>query len=264
VERSTVPRRFALALTVCICAGLPGIASAAQTARLDVKLTPERLGAGTTIIFGFQINGGNGKVPSPLTEIDLSYPANLGVGTSGLGFDTCPQAKLEAQGPEGCPADSRMGYGSALVEVPFGPLVIRETATIRAFSAPVTNGRLALLFYASGESPIYAQLVFPAVIENAQAPFGGSLNTTLPLVPSVPEAPDAAVVRLRATIGPLNLTYYEKVRGRSVGYQPRGIVLPRTCPRGGFPFSASFSFQDGAHARATATVPCPKSHGAGR
>jgi len=257
VKKWIVHRRLALTVAACVCCCLPGVATATQTARLDVHLTPERLGAGTTIIFGFQITGGGGQVPSPLTELNLSYPAHLGIGASGLGFNTCRPAKLEAQGPEGCPADSRMGYGSALVEVPFGPQVIHETARIWTFSAPVKDGRLALLFYAVGASPIDAELVFPAVIENAPAPFGGSLDTILPLVPSVPEAPDAAVVRLRSTIGPLNLTYYERVRGRLVAYKPRGIVLPRTCPRGGFPFAASFSFQDGSHTTASDTVPCP-------
>ncbi len=150
-----------------------------------------------------------------------------------------------------------MGYGSALVEVPFGPLVVDETATTRTYSAPVSNGRLALLFYAEGESPIYAQLVFPAIVDTAAPPFGGSLNTTLPLVTSVPEAPDAAVVRLHSTIGPLNLTYHERVHGRRVSYTPKGIMLPKSCPRGGFPFAVSFTFQDGTSTTATSNVPCP-------
>ncbi len=250
-------RVLALAAVACVCACLPGAAWASQTARLDVRFTPERLGAGTTIAFGFQITGAGGRVPSPLTEIDLRYPANLGIGTSGLGLESCLPATLEAFGPEGCPADSRMGYGSALVEVPFGPDVVHETATTETFSAPVSNGQLALLFYADGETPISAQLVFPAVVATALPPFGGSLNTTLPLVPTLPEAPDAAVVRLRSTIGPLNLTYYELIRGRRVAYTPKGIVLPKSCPRGGFPFAVDFSFEDGTHASAAASVACP-------
>lgn len=124
--------------------------------------------------------------------------------------------------------------------------------------APVSKGRLALLFYANGESPIYAQLVFPAIVNTAPAPFGGSLNTTLPLVPSVPGAPDAAVVRLRSTIGPLNLTYYEQIHGQRTAYTPKGIVLPRSCPHGGFPFSADFRFEDRTRATAATSVPCPR------
>ncbi len=250
-------RVLALTTVACVCAFLSGTAWAVQTAKLDVRLTPERLGAGTTIVFGFQITGAKGGVPSPLTEINLQYPANLGIGTSGLGIESCLPATLEALGPGGCPADSRMGFGSALVEVPFGPIIVHETATTETFSAPVSNGQLALLFYANGEEPISTQLVFPAVVATAPPPFGGSLNTTLPPVQSVPEAPDAAVVRLNSTIGPLNLTYYEQIRGRRVPYNPKGIVLPKSCPRGGFPFAANFSFQNGSRTRATTSVACP-------
>ncbi len=253
-----------LTAAVCLCACLPSAGWARQTAKLDVTLKPDKPGAGTTIAFGFQITGARGRVPSPLTGIDLRYPANLGIGSSGLGLESCLPATLETFGPEGCPADSQMGYGSALVEVPFGPEVIHETARTRTFSAPVSKGRLALLFYAEGESPIYAQLVFPATVETALPPYGGSLNTTLPLVPSVPEAPDAAVVRLRSTIGPLNLTYYEQVHGKRVAYTPKGIVLPKNCPRDGFPFAADFNFADGTRASARTSVPCPGSPSARR
>jgi hypothetical protein len=246
-----------IAAAACACACSTGMALASQTAKLDVRLQPERLGTGTTIIFGFQITGSGDRVPSPLTEIDLRYPGNLGIEGSGLGVDECLRPTLEALGPAGCPVDSRMGYGSALVEVPFGPLIVRETATTKTFMAPISRGRLALLFYADGESPISAQIVFPAVITTAPSPFGGSLDTTVPLVPSVPQAPNVAVVRLRTTLGPLHLTYYKRVRGRRTAYTPRGIVLPRSCPQGGFPFAAHFGFEDGTHTTAATNIPCP-------
>lgn len=250
-------RAIIAAAAVCAWACVPAVAWAGQTAKLEVTLIPDRLGAGTTIDFGFQIEGTGGGVPSPLTKIDLRYPANLGIGSSGLGLESCGQDALDAFGPQACPADSQMGYGSALVVVPFGPDLVEETARTRTFSAPVSKGRLALLFFAEGETPISAQLVFPAVVATAPPPYGGSLNTALPLVPSFPEGPDAAVVKLRSTIGPLNLTYYEQVHGKRVAYTPKGIVLPKSCPRGGFPFAANFSFQDASHTSATASVPCP-------
>jgi hypothetical protein len=80
---------------------------------------------------------------------------------------------------------------------------------------------------------------------------------TVPLVPSLPEAADVAVVRVRSTFGPEHLTYYKRVRGRVVPYKPRGVILPDRCPRGGFPFAATFTFQDGSHASAGTAVPCP-------
>jgi hypothetical protein len=232
-------------------------AQALQSARLRADLIPEHLGQGTTISFSFTIATTTGRVPSPLTGIDLLYPANLGLGTSGLGLETCAAAVLEALGPEGCPSQSRMGYGTAVVEIPFGPKIISETAFTDIFMAPLQQGHLGLLFYASGSSPVSAQIVFPGLVLPASNPFGGDLATTIPLVPTLPEAPNAAVVHLSSTIGPLHLTYYEHAHGRFLPYHPKGIVLPRTCPAGGFRFAARFSFEDGAHTRAYTTVPCP-------
>jgi hypothetical protein len=249
----------ALLAAVCLsCTWLTTPARAAPTVRLSAALTPERLGAGTTIKFGFTVSGETGRAPLPIREIDLLYPANLGIATSGLGISTCRAAVLEAMGPPGCPSNSVIGYGSALVEVPFGPETLQEMTRTTTFMAPLQNGKLGLLFYADGESPVSAQLVFPGLVLPAPVPFGGELNATLPLVPSVPEAPDAALVKLTTTLGPSHITYYEYRKGHTIPYHPRGILLPDTCPRGGFRFAARFLFNDGSHASAHAEVACPQ------
>lgn len=239
-------------------AEVPTTAPTPATAMLHARLSPERLGRGTTIVFGFTLATPTGQVPSPLTGLDLYYPADLGIGTSGLGLETCSAAILEADGPEGCPSQSQMGYGKALVEVPFGPAVLSESAQTFIFMAHLQEGHLGLVFYADGHSPVSAQIVFHGLVLPAPSPFGGDLSTSFPLVPTLPGAPNAAVVRLRSTIGPLHLTYYERVRGRYRPYHPRGIVLPPTCPRGGFRFAASFVFENGTHTSADTSVPCPR------
>lgn len=71
----------------------------------------------------------------------------------------------------------------------------------------------------------------------------------MPLVPSLPDGPPVALVAAHVTLGG-NLSYYEKRQGRTVAYRPRGIGLPRYCPKGGFRFSATFSFIDGTNAAA--------------
>jgi hypothetical protein len=248
---------LSLLLAILACVWLAPRAQAAQTARLQVALTPEHLGKGSTIVFGFEIATSTGGVPSPLTELNLSYPANLGLATSGLGLATCSIAELEEDGVGSCPPNSQMGYGSAVIEVPIGPSILRERGTITTFMAPLRNGNLGLLFYAAAESPISAQLFFSGLVLPAALPFGGRLNVMVPLIPSLPEAPYAAVVSLRSTIGPLHLTYYERVHGKTLAYQPNGISLPAHCPRGGFPFAATFKFADGTGASAHASVPCP-------
>ena len=244
-----------LVLLSCTC--LPAPAGAAQTVKLHASLTPERLGAGTTIAFAFTVSTTAGKVPSPLSGVDLLYPANLGLATSGLGLATCTTYILEELGPEGCPSESQMGYGSGLVEVPFGPEILQEAATTKVFMANLSQGHLGLVFYAYGVTPVAAQIVFPGLVLPAPDPYGGDLTTTIPPVPTLPGAPDASVVKLSTTIGPEHITYYERVRGRYLPYHPRGIVLPRTCPPGGFEFAARFTFQDATHASARTTVPCP-------
>jgi hypothetical protein len=248
-----------LLAVLCACSPwLTTAAGAAPTVRLRAALTPERLGAGTTIHFGFTVDNETGRAPAPIREIDLLYPANLGIATSGLGISTCTAAILELEGPPGCPSNSVIGYGSALVEVPFGPETLQETTRTTTFMAPIQHDRLGLLFYADGESPVSAQLVFPGLVLPAAHPFGGDLSATLPLVPSVPEAPDAALVKLTTTLGPSHITYYEYKRGHTIPYHPSGILLPRTCPHGGFQFAAQFLFNEGGHSSAHTTVACPR------
>jgi hypothetical protein len=255
---SRAPLVAGLLVAICVlCAGLAAPARSELTAKLRAALTPEHLGAGTTIHFGFTIANPSGLPPVPIRQIDLLYPANLGIATSGLGLSTCQATVLEALGPPGCPSNSVMGYGSGLVEVPFGPELLQERTRTTTFMAPIKAGQLSLLFYVDGESPVSAQLVFPGLVLPAPTPFGGDLNANLPLVPSVPDAPDAALVKLSTTLGPSHITYYEYRKGHTIPYHPRGIILPRTCPKGGFQFAARFSFNDGTHGGAHATVPCP-------
>jgi hypothetical protein len=152
-----------------------------------------------------------------------------------------------------------MGHGSAFVEVPFETEVVEETASVAVVRAPAPGGDVAMLLYAEGVIPVDAAVVFPAVVTGARRPFGGNIKMTVPLVPTLPGGPDVVVVRAHATIGPSHLTYYEDVRGRRVAYTPRGLLLPVRCPKGGFPFQASFGFLDGSDAAAETRVLCPRS-----
>jgi hypothetical protein len=244
-------------LAAVLCLSLPGTASGLQSVRLHATFTPEHLGHETTVGFAFQITASGNRVPSPLTGIEVSYPVELGFALSELGLANCSARALEAFGPPGCPTNSLMGYGTALAEIPIGPLILRETVQVDAFRAPNHDGHLALLIYAAGETPVSAQIAFPAVVLPAPAPFGGRLDMSIPLVPSLPEAPDVAVVQFHSTLGPQHIRYREHVHGRILEYEPKGIPLPARCPRGGFPFAAEFRFMDGSNAVAHTAVPCP-------
>jgi hypothetical protein len=260
LARGVLVRGVALlgALMPLVGFGFPASAPAAPSVKIHASFTPERLGRGTTVGFGFDVAVPVGQDPLPLAQLDVRYPAQLGIATSGLGVASCTAATLEALGPKGCPVESLMGHGSALTEIPFGPGILRETASITIVRGPVQNGQASLLFYSEGGTTVDAQVVFTGLLLPAPAPFGGVVSTSLPPIPTLPESFDVALVRLRYTLGPGGLTYYERIHGELVPYHPRGIILPSSCPRGGFPFAASFVFLGGEHTRATTEVPCPR------
>jgi hypothetical protein len=240
--------------------GLPSPASAQATpsATLSAAFTPDRLAQRTTLSFGFRISAGAGVLPPAMTEADLSYPGDLGIALSGLGLATCTEATLQALGPGSCPANSIMGYGEALTEIALGPNIVGETSPLTILRAPDREGHIGLLFYATGTAPIEARAVFAGALLPAPPPFGGTVSIAVPPTPSLPGAPDVALVQLHATLGPSGVTYFEEAAHQTLAYRPTGILLPNSCPRGGFPFAAELSFVDGSRASAHAAVPCPR------
>jgi hypothetical protein len=237
------------------------IASTPTSARLTAALRPMRLGARATLDFGFSFTAARDQVPPPLTEIQLRYPSNLGIALSGLGLQTCDAKTLETSGPPGCSPNAIMGYGEAFTAILLGTSIVAERAPITILRAPDEDGRLALLFYAEGTAPVDTRIVFPGLLLPSSAPFGGLVNIGVPLVPTLPGAPYISVVRLRATVGPSGVTYYEHNGGMTLAYRPTGILLPRGCPRHGFQFQARFDFLDGTHANARTAIPCAHARG---
>jgi hypothetical protein len=234
-----------------------GALAVSEHATLNASFAPDRLGTPTTITFGFHLATTEGTAPPPLTDLDLKLPAGMNYTTTTLGLAICQPAALVAKGLAGCPANSRLGYGSAYVEVPFGTGSGHEIPEIQAVSGPSPKGNLTVLFYANGLYPVSAQLVFSGEVLPASGRFGSQLATTVPLVTSVPGGPDVSILSVTSTIGPSHLTYYKHVHGQLVPFRPRGVSVPERCPRGGFPFVAEFTFQDGSQTSAQTNVPCP-------
>ncbi|MHB1539626.1 MAG: hypothetical protein ACYCYN_14215, partial [Solirubrobacteraceae bacterium] len=199
-----------------------------------------------------------GGVPPPLTQIELRYPRNLGIDLSKLGLETCTSAELESSGPRGCPTNSVMGYGVVNTSVELGRSVVAENAPITIFRAPTNDGRFGLLFYAEGRHPVQTDIVFSGILLPAGEPFGGRVSIGVPLVSTLPGAPYVSVVHLRASIGPRRVTYYERQGGLTFAYKPLGILMPSSCPHGGFPFAAAFTFSDQTTARARTDAHCPR------
>jgi hypothetical protein len=227
-----------------------------ESVRLKATLTPQRHLQNATVGLDIGLSATSAPLPTPPIELTVRYPAGLGIELSELGLDTCTAERLEASGPRGCPADSIMGYGSALAEVQIGPRILRESAQVSLIRAPEHNGHLALLIDAEGTQPFLTRILFLGALLPAEAPFGGALRFTIPPIVSVPGGRDIALVHLHLILGPPNLVYYERLHGKTIAYHPRGIPLPSACPRAGLPFSASVRFLDGSRASTHTTVPC--------
>jgi len=245
------------ALLVCCCCCLPATAGAAQTVALHTSFSPDKLGASTTVGFSFQITNTEGGLPAPLTGLSLHLPAGIDYVTTTLGLSICQPARLLERGLSGCSPNSRLGFGSALVEVPFGTGSGHEIPEIQALMGPPHDGNIVVLFYANGQEPVYAQIVFQGELVAGSDALGGDLDAAIPLIPSVTNGPPVSILSVESTIGPSHLTYYKQVHGKKVAFHPRGVSVPQTCPRGGFPFSANFTFLDGTSAVASSVVPCP-------
>jgi hypothetical protein len=253
-------RRLAIVTVgaVALLASLaPSVGAVAERASLAASFAPDQLGAPTTIGFSLTLSTAEGVAPPPLTRMDLRLPAGISYTNTTLGLALCQPAVLLARGPAGCPANSRLGYGSARVEVPFGTGAGHEIPEIQAVAGPSSSGNLVVLFYANGVFPVSAQLSFAAEVLPDTGRFGSQLATVIPVVMSVPGGPDVSIVSVQTTIGPSHLTYYKYVHGRRVAFRPRGVSVPEHCPRGGFPFAADFTFQDGSQTSAQTTVRCP-------
>jgi hypothetical protein len=254
---------------LAICAYLPPpvkaqaksakLATGAQSIKLKVAFQPDRAGARTTIRFGFRISGPNGMPPSPIVSLALRMPEHMGLITTTLGQATCYPHPLLQDGLAGCSENARLGFGDAVAVVPLRNHPIYERASLTALLGPPATNHIQVLFYAEGLTPVFAQFVFPGVLVGDVHPFGDRIDTTIPLVAPWPNGPNIALMSFSSTIGPLHLTYHRQVNGKRIAYRPHGLMIPKHCPPGGFPFAALLTFEDTTTTEAIAHVPCPRS-----
>ncbi len=246
-----------LALTLVLL-GLPlGNAQAAQTATLKVSLSPYRLKVNTALTFAIHIGSTTGSTPSPVTSVNVRFPAGMGLTTSQLGLAECDLQSLRAMGVAGCPQESVMGFGTALMRTAVGSESLEVPIGLTLFMAPTRDEHTALLIYAEGESSIIAELGFPGFMLGASGLFGTRIDLMIPTIVTVPGDPAASLVNMRIAVDPKQLLYPERVHGKLVRYHPRGMAIPAVCPVGGFPFAANLHFADNTSVTATTTVACP-------
>jgi len=260
-------RTLLTALLACTCLlavcplGMPfgvlvaSLARAADTLIVGERFTPDELGAPTNLSVTAQLRSDTGGSPSPVTKLTLYAPAGLAVDARFAGV--CTAARLEQRGPRGCPADSRAGFGGGVAVLALPKETIRERYTLDFFFAPSEHGRLALLAYASATSPVVVELVVTAREVRAPKPYGLGFSVEVPPISTLPGAPLASIESAFATFGSANVAYYKRIRGKRTLVHLRGLLVPRSCPPGGFQSLAIIDFADGATLTVNPTIPCP-------
>jgi hypothetical protein len=245
------------ALAACACLAVAALAWAAQTLTVYTKFNPDKLGAPTNLSATVTFGSTTGGVPSPIRKVTAYGPAGLEVDLRGAG--TCTAAILEGPaGPAGCPASSRLGFGGGVGLLELAKEVIQQPFTLDFFLGPRENGHTVILVYVNSTTPVSYQLVVTVREVQGPRPYGWGVTFEVPLIMTLPGASYASVEKSWFTIGDTKVGYYEKVHGRRRLVHVRGIVVPRTCPRGGFPYEVQIAYEDGTSSTYKGAYPCPR------
>jgi hypothetical protein len=246
------------ALPVCACLFLATVASASETFTVRARFTPDKLGVPTNLSATATFESTTpGSLP-PVTKVTAYAPAGMSVDVQGARTCTVTASQLQESGPSACPADSRIGFGSGTAKSELGGEFLSAPFTLEFFLAPSEGGRRAFLVFVNSSSPSSFQLGLVAKEIRAPKPYGIGLTFAIPIVPSLPGAGLGWVQRALLTFGSSNVAYYRAVHGRRKLLHVKGIVAPRSCPRGGFPMEAMVEYADATSSTAKTTIPCPR------
>jgi len=245
-------------LLVCACLVLAAVAAASETFTLRARFTPDKLGVATNLsaIATFESTTA-GSLP-PVTKVTAYAPAGMSVDVRGARTCTVTASQLQEAGPSACPTDSRIGFGSGTAKSELGGEFLDAPFTLEFFLARSEGGSRTFLVYVNASSPSSFQLGLVAREIRAPKPYGIGLTFAIPIVPSLPGAGLGWVERALLTFGSSNVAYYRTVRGRRKLLHVKGIVAPRSCPRGGFPIEAMVEYADATTSTAKTTIPCPR------
>jgi hypothetical protein len=217
-------------------------------ASIRASFQPERLGASTSLRLTVAFTGGEEGVPAPLRDAILRLPAGLGIDLRGGA--TCTTSRLRRSGAAGCPPGSIVGRGHGLADVYAGSLHVPEEAVVTVFRGPDRGGHPTFEIFGQGETPLYQSVISTAVLMPSSAPYGSMLTISIPPIPTLVFEPDASIVSVSVTVG-------ATARKPKSHAAQDSILVPSSCPAGGFPFAASFTFAGGSATSATTAIPCP-------
>lgn len=242
-------------LAVCLCAATAP--SSAHAFALSANFTPDVPGAPTNLSTTMNLFEGAG-VPEPVSGVVAYGPAGLRLNVHGIA--TCERANLEVEGPRGCPAESRVGFGGGVGRVDLGATTVKESYTLDFFLAPREQGHLKILVYVDAFRPIPVELVLSAREVPASSPYGFGLAVEVPPIATLPGGANVSVESSFVSLGASNVAYYRTVHDKRELVHIRGLIAPARCPKAGFPFETIVTFEDHTTSTGKYLAPCPSGH----
>jgi hypothetical protein len=250
--------RILAGAAVCCATLIPvGAVRAAETVSItEAGFSPDKPGMPTNAFGSATIESTTGPVPSPITHVNVYGPAGVTLDLEGTGV--CTEEVLRKIGPRGCPANSRAGFGGGEGIYMLGKQLVEEKYTLDFFLSDNRPGHTQLLIFLMGSSPVLVEVIFTATVIRGPKPYGLGFSVKVPLIKVLPEASNASAKSAFLTLGAHNVAYYRTVHGKRKLFHVKGIILPKRCPRGGWPVASQFTFEDGTTVMATRTVPCQR------
>jgi hypothetical protein len=246
------------ALMACTFLIVAAVAWAGETLTVHAGFTPDKLGGATNLSATAVFHSTTAGPQSPAVQLTAYGPAGMSVDTRGVSTCTATPEALQEAGPSACPASSRVGFGSGIGLTELANQDVPEHFTLEFFLAPSEHGHLAMLIYVDSFAPASDQKALVAHEVRGSKPYGIGITFEVPASPSLPGATLGWEEHVSLTLGASNAAYYKTTHGRRKLIHVKGIVLPKTCPRGGFPIEAMVSYADGTTGIAKTTTPCPR------
>jgi hypothetical protein len=249
--------RRILAGAAVICATLlcAGAARAEETVTItEAGFSPNKPGMPTNAFGSATISSTTGPVPSPIRHVNVYGPAGVTLDLQGTGV--CSEAVLLHSGPQACPANSRAGFGGGEGIYQLGKELVEEKYTLDFFLSDNRPGHTKLVIFLSGSTPVIVEVVLTGTVIKGPPPYGLGFSVDVPLIKVLPEASNASAKTAFLTLGAHNVAYYRNVHGKRKLFHVKGIVLPQSCPRSGWPVASQFTFEDGSTVMAKRSIPC--------
>jgi hypothetical protein len=213
---------------------------------MAARLLPDRLGSTAAVSVRVQFVDQSAVVPAPVRHAILRFPAGLMLEVPHL--RSCSPSRLRALGRKGCPAESAIGHGEALIEAYLGSRVQTESIWLWVFLGPPRNLQPTVEIFGQGYTPFDKRMVLSGSVLTDSAPYGERLVLSIPPIATLPLEPDASIVSLSLTVG---------TTGGRRRRDQNGVHVPRRCPFGGFPVAGEFTYVGGSGGVTRSAIPCP-------